>query len=151
MYKVPLYEEGQVYLVMQYHDKFPMMFINLLVEEVVPCLMAEHFFLHVMHARDIVQWLGSSLTSNILYDTRSLGALRAPTSSWRPFGPLDFILRALRALRPVRLPALPCIPFFLFFLLVVYIFCWLLVFSLLLFVCLFGWFVCLVCLFSLFV
>ena len=32
--------------------------------------------------------------------TRSLGALRAPTSSWRPFGPLDFVLRALRALRP---------------------------------------------------
>ena len=31
--------------------------------------------------------------------TRSLGALRAPTSSWRPFGPLDFVLRALRALR----------------------------------------------------
>ena len=34
--------------------------------------------------------------------TRSQGALRAPTSSWRPFGPLDFVLRALRALRPVR-------------------------------------------------
>ena len=34
--------------------------------------------------------------------TRSLGALRAPTSSWRPFGPLDFVLRALQALRPVR-------------------------------------------------
>ena len=39
--------------------------------------------------------------------TRSLGALRAPTSSVRPFGPafgpsglLDFVLRALRALRP---------------------------------------------------
>ena len=32
--------------------------------------------------------------------TRSLGALRAPTYSWRPFGPLDFVLRALRALRP---------------------------------------------------
>ena len=38
---------------------------------------------------------------------RSLGALRAPTSSLRPFGPalgpsglLDFVLRALRALRP---------------------------------------------------
>ena len=29
----------------------------------------------------------------------SLGALRAPTSSWGPFGPLDFVLRALRALR----------------------------------------------------
>ena len=34
--------------------------------------------------------------------TRSLGALRAPTSSWRPFGSLDFVLRALRALRLVR-------------------------------------------------
>ena len=34
------------------------------------------------------------------YATRCLGALRAPTSSWRPFGPLDFVLRALRALRP---------------------------------------------------
>ena len=35
--------------------------------------------------------------------TRSLGALRGPTStsSWRPFGPLDFVLPALRALRPV--------------------------------------------------
>ena len=36
--------------------------------------------------------------------TRSLGALRAPTSSWWPYGPalglLDFVLRALRALRP---------------------------------------------------
>ena len=37
---------------------------------------------------------------NDLYITRSLGALRAPTSSWRPFGHLDFVLRALRALRP---------------------------------------------------
>ena len=35
-----------------------------------------------------------------IYITRSLGALRAPTSSWRPFGPLDFVLRALRTLRP---------------------------------------------------
>ena len=34
------------------------------------------------------------------YTARSLGALRALTSSWRPFGPLDFVLRALRALRP---------------------------------------------------
>ena len=34
--------------------------------------------------------------------TRSLGALPAPTSSCRPFGPLDFVLRALRALRTVR-------------------------------------------------
>ena len=35
-----------------------------------------------------------------IYTTRSLGALRALTSSWRPSGPLDFVLRALRALRP---------------------------------------------------
>ena len=35
-----------------------------------------------------------------VFKTRSLGALRASTSSWRPFGPLDFVLRALRALRP---------------------------------------------------
>ena len=34
--------------------------------------------------------------------TRSLGALQAPTSSWRPFWPLDFVLCAFRALRTVR-------------------------------------------------
>ena len=41
--------------------------------------------------------------------TRSLGALRTTTPSWRPFGPLDFVLYALRALRlcdPRR-----CIPY----------------------------------------
>ena len=43
--------------------------------------------------RGILAWILS---------TRSLGALWAPTSSWRPFGPLDFVLRALRALRPIR-------------------------------------------------
>ena len=41
---------------------------------------------------------------NILLKTRSLGALPAPTSSWRPFGPLDFVIRALRALRPCDPP-----------------------------------------------
>ena len=41
--------------------------------------------------------------SDYIY-TRSLGALRAPTSSWRPFGPLDFVLRALRALSPCDPP-----------------------------------------------
>ena len=61
------------------------------------------------------------------------------TSSFAPFG---------RSGRYVCLHH-PAPPFFLFFLLVVYIFCWLLVFSLLSFVCLFGWFVCLVCLFNL--
>ena len=40
------------------------------------------------------------IITNILFHTRSLGALRAPTSSWRPFGPLDFVLCALRAFRP---------------------------------------------------
>ena len=35
-----------------------------------------------------------------IFITRSLGALRAPTSSQWPFGLLDFVLRALRALRP---------------------------------------------------
>merc|ERR1712020_172582 len=42
---------------------------------------------------------GRILRGNMLI-TRSLGAPRAPTSSWGPFGPLDFVLRALRALRP---------------------------------------------------
>ena len=36
-----------------------------------------------------------------LLDTRSLGALRAPSSSLRPFMPPDFVLRTLRALRTV--------------------------------------------------
>ena len=39
---------------------------------------------------------------HLLSWTRSLGALRAPTSSWRPFGPLDFALRALRPSDPRR-------------------------------------------------
>ena len=34
--------------------------------------------------------------------TRSLGPLRAPTSSRRPFRQLDIVIRTLRALRPVR-------------------------------------------------
>ena len=50
----------------------------------------------------------SPLTLGLLYVcTRSLGALRAPTSRLRPFGPslgpsglLDNVLHALRALRP---------------------------------------------------
>ena len=37
-----------------------------------------------------------------LYDTRSLEAFRAPTSSWRPLGPRDFVLRALRPCDPHR-------------------------------------------------
>ena len=48
--------------------------------------------------------------------SRSLGALRALTSSWRPFGPFDFVLRALRALRPVRWARLRSgLPFLIFF------------------------------------
>ena len=43
----------------------------------------------------------SDYGAQVKYDaTRSLGALRALTSSWRPFEPLDFVLHALRALRP---------------------------------------------------
>ena len=34
------------------------------------------------------------------YKTRNLGGPPGPTSKWKPFGPLDFVLRALRALRP---------------------------------------------------
>ena len=40
-----------------------------------------------------------------MFGTRSVGALRASNSSWRPFGPLNFILRALRAVRLVD----PCV------------------------------------------
>ena len=41
--------------------------------------------------------LGYIVFSDIaLYSTRSLGTIRAPTSSWRPFGPLDFVLRGSR-------------------------------------------------------
>ena len=46
----------------------------------------EVFLMHILH----------------YLNTRRLGALRAPTSSWRPFRPLDFVLRAPRALSPVR-------------------------------------------------
>ena len=54
--------------------------------------------------------LMSIIYGYILYLTRSLGALRAPTSSLWPFGPalgpsglLDFVLRALRAFRPCKI------------------------------------------------
>ena len=33
-------------------------------------------------------------------NTRSLGALQAPASGWRPFGPLDFVLHGLHLFRP---------------------------------------------------
>ena len=46
------------------------------------------------------QNFGDNMVDTSIFNTRSQGVLRAPTSSWRPFGPLDFILRALRALRP---------------------------------------------------
>ena len=58
--------------------------------------------LHLQMEQQLTLGMEKARLSSILYSTRSLGALRAPTSSWRPFGPLDFVLRALRALRPVR-------------------------------------------------
>ena len=51
----------------------------------------------------VCPWSESSSYQSMHYEyTGSLGTLRAPTSSWRPSGPLDFVIRALRALRPVR-------------------------------------------------
>ena len=41
-----------------------------------------------------------SLSKHVYNVNRSLGALRALVSSWKPFGPLDIVLRALWALRP---------------------------------------------------
>ena len=52
-------------------------------------------------SRDIVRVQRKShMMVKMIYITRSLGALRALISSWRPLGPLDFVLHALRALRP---------------------------------------------------
>ena len=48
----------------------------------------------------LLRHIGGEGSYICLFTTRSLGARRAPTSSWRPFGPLDFVLHALRALRP---------------------------------------------------
>ena len=42
------------------------------------------------------------LTFKILLVYLKYRGLRVPTSSWRTFWPLDFVLRALQALRPVR-------------------------------------------------
>ena len=39
-----------------------------------------------------------------IYAPRNLGALRAMTTGLKPFGPLDFVLRALWSLRPCN----PC-------------------------------------------
>ena len=39
-------------------------------------------------------------SSHNLYYTRSQGTLQALTSSWKPFGPLDFVRHSLQALRP---------------------------------------------------
>ena len=45
----------------------------------------------------------SPLLLQILAPPRALYVItRSLTSSWRPFGPLDFVLRALQALSPVR-------------------------------------------------
>ena len=52
----------------------------------------------LFHLQDLEETAKNVQRNNIR--NRSLGALRAPTSSWRPFGPLDVVLRALRALRP---------------------------------------------------
>ena len=43
---------------------------------------------------DVCKHFAQDLNRNFDSD-RSLGALRAPTSSLRTFGPLDFVLRAL--------------------------------------------------------
>ena len=45
----------------------------------------------------LFNWLSEATNIEI---TRSLGVLWAPTPSWRPFGPVDFVLPALWALRP---------------------------------------------------
>ena len=58
---------------------------------------------HIFDNFDTASNIGEKIVSTnaaIILDTRSLGALRAPTSSWRPFGPFDFALRAFGALRP---------------------------------------------------
>ena len=64
-----------------------------------------HLWLRLLHSyweghRDILltNLINDSIDQSISFDnffiTRSLGALWAQTSSWKPFGPLDFILRA---------------------------------------------------------
>ena len=49
----------------------------------------------------------TTMTTMMNMMNRGLGALRAPTSSWRPFGPLDFVLRALRPVCWARLSSGP--------------------------------------------
>ena len=61
------------------------------------CIASAASAMHLLLLQCIVS--AGSAMHLLLFATRSLGALRAPTSSWRPFGPLDFVLRALRALR----------------------------------------------------
>ena len=63
--------------------------------------------LHGFHSAHLRLLGGFQKGICIIYNTRSLGALRAPTSRMRPFGPslgpsglLDNVLHALRALRP---------------------------------------------------
>ena len=43
------------------------------------------------------------LEKNCIYVTRSLGARRAPTSRWRPYGSLDFVLRATQTTKTMRI------------------------------------------------
>ena len=45
----------------------------------------------------VQKWIGCPDQTEIF-----LFGPRAPTSSWGPFGPLDFVLRALRTLRPFK-------------------------------------------------
>ena len=47
------------------------------------------------------QFLSRKPIQGKLYPTRNLGALRALTSTWRPFGHLDFVHCAFRALSRV--------------------------------------------------
>ena len=55
-----------------------------------------------LNAASFSNWDICKCTITIMKDIqyRSLEALRAPTSSWRPFKPLDFVLRTLGALKP---------------------------------------------------
>ena len=59
-------------------------------------------YIYIMNVDDHNIYKPVGLLMMTIYITRSLGPLRDLTSSWKHFGPLDFVLRALWALRPVR-------------------------------------------------
>ena len=89
-----------------YHNLFDN-YCNDLVNHSIPLFGKYYFFDNycnnlVNHSIPLVgkYYLLDNYHFTIIVKTRSLGALRAPTSSWRPFGPLGFVLHALRALRP---------------------------------------------------